>query len=385
MSIFTKFRTKALSLVSITLVVAGLVAPGMAAAVSQPRDTDANSIMFNGAYSKSEWSSKVANGDTKHSSANLKQIYYNEGRGITLANFMSSSTVDGTVFKDGHIEVAGKTVAVGARSVGRSYMAGSTQSGSVWERATSVSFVANSIPAFVNIEGGSFHYAIIKSCGNSVRATSTIHPAPTPAPTPKPTPKPTPAPTPAPTLKPTTTPISTPTPTPIPEQSFACLLLTPTQPDQVNHPDVFRFTVNSQIKNVTLTGYRFTISKEITGGGNTTPDVKDIDATKNFTDFTLGEGVWNVNAQVKTSAGITQITDACSAQVTVTGPTSAPTPTPTPTGQVLSANLPATGPETLFGGVAGLTAIGYASRAYLRSRKSVLDALRGKGHPTDQD
>ncbi len=89
---------------------------------------------------------------------------------------------------------------------------------------------------------------------------------------------------------------------------------------------------------------------------------------------------------MKTSAGITQISDVCSAKVTVAGPTSTPTPTPTPTkGQVLSASLPDTGPETVFGGVAGLTAIGYASRAYLRSRKSVLDALRGKGHPTDQD
>ena len=66
-------------------------------------------------------------------------------------------------------------------------------------------------------------------------------------------------------------------------------------------------------------------------------------------------------------------------------PTPTPVPTPTPTGQVLSANLPATGPETAFGGVAGLTAIGYASRAYLRSRKSVLDALRGKGRPSDSD
>jgi hypothetical protein len=55
-----------------------------------------------------------------------------------------------------------------------------------------------------------------------------------------------------------------------------------------------------------------------------------------------------------------------------------PTPTPTPTGQVLGATLPATGPETLLGGVGGLTAIGYATRGYIRSRKSLLDALRGK-------
>ena len=376
MSMLTNLKTKASRYFALTLVVAGLVVPAMAAAVSQPRDADSNAVMFNGAYSKSEWLGKVNAGDTKQSAANLQQILFREGRGITAANFMSSSTVDGTVFKDGHIEVAGKTVAIGAKSVGRSFIPGSTKSGSVWERPTSVSFVANSIPAFVNIEGGSFHYAIIKSCGNPVRATSTIHPTPTPTPTPKPTLTPTPTPTPTPTTTPT------PTPTPTPEQSFACLALTPSQPDVTNHPDVFRFTVASKIVNVSLTGFRFTVSRELSGGGNTTPDVTDIDATNNFTDFTLGQGVWDVRAQVKTSAGITQISDACSAQVTVSAPT--PTPTPTPTGQVLSASLPATGPETLFGGVAGLTAIGYASRAYLRSRKSVLDALRGKGHPTDQ-
>jgi len=162
-------------------------------------------------------------------------------------------------------------------------------------------------------------------------------------------------------------------------------MLTPSQVDQVNHPNVFRFTVTSQINNVDLTGFRFSVSKELTSGGNTTPDVRDIDATKSFTDFTFGPGTWDVSAQVKTSAGITQISDACSAQVIVNeAPTPTPVPTPTPTGQVLSANLPATGPESALGGVAGLTAIGYASRAYLRSRKSVLDALRGKGRPSDQ-
>jgi hypothetical protein len=60
-----------------------------------------------------------------------------------------------------------------------------------------------------------------------------------------------------------------------------------------------------------------------------------------------------------------------------------PTPTPTPTqtpGQVLgvSTNLPQTGPEDLMGGAAGLTAIGYAGRAYLRSRKSFIDSFKKK-------
>ena len=334
-----------------------VLAPGFAGATSQPRDADSNAIMYNGAYSKTEWANKVKNGDTKNSAANLQKIYYNEGRGITSANFTASTTVDGTVFKDGHIEVNGKTVATGAKSVGREYMAGSTKSGSVWERPTSVSFSSISIPAWVSMEGGTFKYAIIKSCGNPVRATAVAKP--TPSPTPKPT--------------------ASPKPSPSPVQEFVCLDLTPSQPDKAKTPDIFRFTVESRVKNVTTTGYRFTASKD---GGSS--EVKDTDATTKYRDFTLTPGTWTVTAQVKTSAGISAINTACTATVHVNQaspsptPSASPSPTPTKGGQVLSATLPATGPETLLGGVAGVTALGYASRAYLRSRKSVIDALRGK-------
>jgi hypothetical protein len=363
---FSNLNQKLSHFAALGLVLGTLVIPGLASATtSQPRDSDSNSIIWGGAYSKTEWLNDLAKGDGHHTASNLQQIYYKEGRGITQANFSSKSTVDGTVFKDGHVEVAGKTVATGAQSVGRNFMTGSHKSGSVWERATSVSFNSNSIPAFVDMEGDTFHYAIIKSCGNPVRATPVAKSTPKPTVTPKPTPTSTPK----------------PTPTPVAEQKFQCVSLTPSQPDK-NKPGLFRFTVAKTIKNVTLTGYRFTVNQKSSNGDTTvSTDVKDNDATKDFADFTFGAGIWEVQAQVKTSAGITAISDECSSTVIVTQekPSPSPTPTPTPaTPQVLGATLPATGPEAALGGIAGVTALGYAGRAYLRSRKSVIDALRGK-------
>jgi hypothetical protein len=66
-----------------------------------------------------------------------------------------------------------------------------------------------------------------------------------------------------------------------------------------------------------------------------------------------------------------QIGNFCTAAV---GPTAGQ-------GQVLSTTatpMPATGPEAALGGMAGLTAIAVASRAYARSRKSLLGSLRRK-------
>jgi cell division septation protein DedD len=256
-------------LMAVALILGGMLIPAAASAVSQPRDCESNSIMWCGAYTKSEFLSKIANGDGHNTAADLRHIYYSEGRGITSTNFNSSATVDGVVFKDGHVEVAGKTVATGAVDVGRSFKTGSVRSGSVWERTPQISFAANSIQAWVNMDGGTFHYFILKSCGNAGRAT------PVKKPTPSPTPSHTPSPTP--THTPTPTPSHTPSPTPT---------HTPT-------------------------------------------------------------------------------------------PTSTPTPTKTP-GEVLGVTLPDTGPEAALGGVAGLTTIGFASRAYLRSRRSLLSTLRGK-------
>jgi len=189
----------------VLVLLASALAPLSASAAAQPRDCDNNAIVYCGAYTKSELVKKITDGDTRNSASNLQQIFFNEGRGISTAGI--GSAVDGTVFKDGRVVVGGKTVATNAMSSGRQQMSGSTKQGSVWIRSVSISFKSDSIPAYVNMDGGVFHWAILKSCGNTVTAKNVATPTPTPTPTPTSTPMPTP------------TPI--PTPTPTPEQPLA--------------------------------------------------------------------------------------------------------------------------------------------------------------------
>jgi hypothetical protein len=323
---------------------------GCISTVTGPRNADVNSIVWDGAYTKDEWLCKVHNGDGHNTAANIQHIYFSEGRGITEANF--KNTVDGYVTKEGDVYAGGKLVATGAKSIGRTYKTGSTQSGTVWERSTQISFLSERIDAFVNMDGGTFHYFILKACGNAGSAT------------PKPTPTPTP----------------TPTPSPTPVQSFTCDRLKPSQPNKDNDA-FFHFDVERTIKNVTLTGFRFTLNELDENGKVVSSDTTDTDADKDFFEQTFTEGTWQVQAQVKTSAGITAVNEKCSAKVVITKatPTPTPTPSPTPTGQVLHASLPDTGAESIaLGAASGITALGYAGRAYLRSRKSVIDALRRK-------
>lgn len=204
------------------------------AATSQPRDCNDNSVIYCGVYTKTGFNNIINSNNDGHGHTDMKAIYLQQGRGITLANFDSSDTVDGVTTKDGRVIVNGKVVATGAWSTGRHKVAGAVQSGSLWSTPNSVQFLSDSIPAFVNMAGGTFHYAIIKSCGNTVTAKPVPKPTPTPTPkpthtptppvhkpvtTPTPTVKATPTPTPKPTHTPTPTPIvpvTTPTPTPVP-------------------------------------------------------------------------------------------------------------------------------------------------------------------------
>lgn len=158
---------------------------------------------------------------------------------------------------------------------------------------------------------------------------------------------------------------------------FTCENLIPTQPDKANKPKLFRFTITPSTQNVTVTGYRFTFSD--------TKQTLDTDANTPYVEREVTSGSLKVTGQVKTSAGISEVTEACSTTVTmvVTSPSptpKTPSPTPSPKGAVLGETLPETGPAAALGGMAGLTAIGFASRAYLRSRKSLVDAMRGKRH-----
>ncbi len=178
-------------LLSLVIVVAAVAFGGQVRAAA--RDCDANAIMWCGAYGKTEWAYKVVGGDGHNPAANIQAIY--KAYGVSVDEMKVA--VDGTVTKDGKVIVGGKTVATGAKSIGRQYMPGSTKENGVWIRPTSVSFKSD-LDAFVYMKNGKFEWAVVKSCGNAVTATPVITPKPvTPA---QPVPTPTPTPTPAPVL-----------------------------------------------------------------------------------------------------------------------------------------------------------------------------------------
>ncbi len=157
------------------------------------QDCDNNAVVYCGAQTQAELQQKIATGDGKN--GDIRQIYTQYG----ISTSQIDRTVNGTVTKDGKVIVNGQTVATGAQSVGRQFIPGSTQQGTVYIRPTSVSFKQDSLEAFVYMPNGTFAWAILKSCGNPVVANAVPKPV---TPTVKPTPPP-PAPQPAPTPTPT--------------------------------------------------------------------------------------------------------------------------------------------------------------------------------------
>jgi hypothetical protein len=141
---------------------------------SQPRDNDSNAILYGGAYTITELISKVNSGNTKgphQTSAELKKLYSTVGMDFGWFGQLQS----GTIYKDGHVTLNGKTVATRVQTMGRHYISGSTQDTRlpypVYWRNPSVSFNSNSLPAwiFMNYDG-TMGFGIVKSCGNPIKA-----------------------------------------------------------------------------------------------------------------------------------------------------------------------------------------------------------------------
>jgi uncharacterized repeat protein (TIGR01451 family) len=153
-------KRRFLSLFASVGLIAALLAPVMPAD-AQARDCDNNAIIHCGALDKKELRERSKK-------SNVPGIFKHYG----ISQNHYDSLVEGTVHRDGRVVVNGKTVATGAVSTGRQNMPGSThiKSVNIYERPTSVSFRSSSLPAFVKMNDGQFQYAIIKSCGNPVRA-----------------------------------------------------------------------------------------------------------------------------------------------------------------------------------------------------------------------
>jgi hypothetical protein len=147
-----------------------MLLPLNASAASQPRDNDANAMIWGGAYTKTELIDNLEHGDGHGHSAKQLQSEF-KAHSVTVAGIRSSRTVNGTVTKEGEVRIGDKVVATSARSYGRQFIPGSTKEGDLYVRPTSVSFQSSQLPAFVHLDAkGVFKYAVIKSCGNIVTA-----------------------------------------------------------------------------------------------------------------------------------------------------------------------------------------------------------------------
>ena len=159
------------------------------AALAATNDCDSNAVIRCGVDSKADLIHNLVNGDGRHS--DIGQIY--QSMGISRAEIASSRTVNGRVTRGGRVIVGDQTVATGATSLGRQDLPGSTKSGSLFSRPTSVSFQQDSLPAYVYMKSGQFQWAVIKSCGNPVVAKPVMAHAqfvPTPQPAAAPMPAP---------------------------------------------------------------------------------------------------------------------------------------------------------------------------------------------------
>jgi hypothetical protein len=384
MNLNRRFREGWAKALAGVMVIGAIVAPvyAITADNSQVRDNNANSVIWGGCFTKSECMSNFDNGDGHgHSGANIMGI--ENSVGVTKNRFQSDQTVDGTVFKDGRVVVArdfgnfkaGAVVATDSWSLGRDKQPGSTPFGGVWKTSNQNVFLSNSIPAFVHFDNGQMTWFVLKSCGNPGSGNAKAAPKPSTSPTPKPSVKPTPKPTPKPP-----TPSPKPSKPPQPQQTFACQQMVQSRPMPDTDPNLVKFTILPLLTGgIQPTGFIFSFDNG-TGTPPEPPVQNPADQPSIERHITSGE--LTVFGQVETDLGTTPVSRDCSSTVEVTQTmvnVQTPTPTATPQGQVLSTTttpLPATGPETALGGVAGLTAIGLTGRAYLRSRKNLLGSLR---------
>lgn len=138
-------------------------------------DCDTNAIISCGVADQQKLKDAYKANTTK----DLAQIF--EHYKITGAMINGVTAKQGTVYKNGDVKIGNELVATGAQSVGRHNLAGSTaititkadgSKETIYQRKTSTSFVTDSIPALVFVDGnGKFVAAVLKSCGNPVVAT----------------------------------------------------------------------------------------------------------------------------------------------------------------------------------------------------------------------
>lgn len=331
--------------------------------VNASTDCSTNAVIQCGVDSLSDLRSEYK-GDVK---ASFNYMGITDG----MVNGTTATIKNGVVTKSGDVLVDGKVIATDAISVGRTNKPGSTAftagGTTFYQRSTSDTFTSSQLDAFVMVDDtGKFLGAVIKGCGNPVKATPVV--------------------------------VKTPT--------AVCTTVTV---DKISRTE-YRFTAKATVADgATISGYSFKVSS------TSSYEVKSLTSTATSATspvFTVkNAGTYTVVATVKTSLGDKTGAD-CTTRFTVEKEPEVPVVTPTkvtvcnpangqtitvdeaestkykPVGDVACqpkvesakdekvAVIASTGPAEVIGGVAGLgslTAAGYYLRA---SRQRLFDAIK---------
>ena len=174
-----------------TLALAGSIGLGLANRISTSaatvRDCSTNSIDYaNYAGGCGAADAKELVADARHNSPSDLQNVYNRF-GLKTADYdkFAAEAKQGTLFRDGHIEVAGQTVATGAWSMGREKFNGQRQPVEIngktyYHSATNDSFASNvnSLPVMVWFAAdGTVQTAIMNPCGNPITKYTSVKPS----------------------------------------------------------------------------------------------------------------------------------------------------------------------------------------------------------------
>ena len=172
--------------------------------IGGPSDNDSNAVISGGVHSVGAIQQAYNSNDC------VREIFGSFGISQSDVANLPNTVVAGTVTKSGDVFVNGQSSPVARHAItgGHQDKSGSTpvrlhnRECKLFRRPPSVSFVPDSLPAFVSMANSQFQFAIIASCGNAVTAVAAPapkkHAAPT-APTTAPTQPSAPAPTPTPT------------------------------------------------------------------------------------------------------------------------------------------------------------------------------------------
>lgn len=158
------------------------LAPKVAAAPSfgGTFNCDANAVMWCGAKDTNVIQSDYNHGDGHNSSSTIQEIYAQFGINSSDINAIGTTAVAGSVTKSGDVYVGNTLVATDAWTAGRENITGSTKvtlknGFTFYERQPKVSFLNNSLTAYVVMQNGQFKFALLSACGNPIKATPKVN------------------------------------------------------------------------------------------------------------------------------------------------------------------------------------------------------------------